>query len=73
MQTYYPLFTALPLAAAFFNLLATKITKKVADAIALLATGALAVMAVEMLFSQPFAYRVGSWAAPWGSSSSRTA
>ena len=36
MQTTYPLFTALPLAAAFFNLLVTKINKKAADYIAFL-------------------------------------
>ena len=35
MQTIYPLFTALPLAAAFFTLLVTKIKKNAADYIAL--------------------------------------
>jgi multicomponent Na+:H+ antiporter subunit D len=66
MQTIYPLFTALPLAAAFFNLLVTKINKKAADYIAFLVTGALAAMAVAMIFEAPFAYRVGSFPAPWG-------
>ena len=66
MQTTYPLFTALPLAAAFFNLLVTKLNKKAADYIALFATAALAVMAVLTVFEQPFAYRVGGFPAPWG-------
>jgi multicomponent Na+:H+ antiporter subunit D len=66
MQTTYPLFTALPLAAAFFNLLVTKINKKAADYIALLVTAALGVIAVLTLFGQPFAYRVGGFPAPWG-------
>jgi multicomponent Na+:H+ antiporter subunit D len=66
MQTTYPLFTALPLAAAFLNLLVTKINKKAADYIAFLAAGTLAVMAVLTLFEQPFAYRVGGFPAPWG-------
>jgi multicomponent Na+:H+ antiporter subunit D len=66
MQSTYPLFTALPLAAAFFNLLVTKINKKAADYIAFLAAGTLAVLAVLTALEQPFAYRVGGWAAPWG-------
>ncbi|MCX5753242.1 MAG: monovalent cation/H+ antiporter subunit D family protein [Candidatus Krumholzibacteria bacterium] len=66
MQTTYPLFTALPLAAAFFNLLVTKINKKAADYIAFLAAGTLAVLAVLTVFEQPFAYRVGGFPAPWG-------
>jgi multicomponent Na+:H+ antiporter subunit D len=66
MQTIYPLFTALPLAAAFFNLLVTKVNKKAADVIALLVTAALAVMAVLTIFEAPFAYRVGGFPAPWG-------
>jgi multicomponent Na+:H+ antiporter subunit D len=66
MQTTYPLFTALPLAAAFFTLLVTKINKKAADYIAFLAAGTLAVLAVLTLFEQPFAYRVGGFPAPWG-------
>ena len=66
MQTIYPLFTALPLAAAFFNLLVTKINKKAADYIAFLVTAALAVMAVLTIFEPPFAYRVGGFPAPWG-------
>jgi multicomponent Na+:H+ antiporter subunit D len=66
MQTTYPLFTALPLAAAFFNLLVTKINKKAADYIAFLTAGTLAVLAVLTVFEQPFAYRVGGFPAPWG-------
>ena len=66
MQSTYPLFTALPLAAAFFNLLVTKINKKAADYIAFLAVGTLAVLAVLTAFEQPFAYRVGGFPAPWG-------
>jgi len=66
MQTTYPLFTALPLAAAFFNLLVTKINKRFADYIAFLAAGTLAVLAVLTAFEQPFAYRVGGFPAPWG-------
>ncbi|MDD4857062.1 MAG: monovalent cation/H+ antiporter subunit D family protein [Candidatus Krumholzibacteria bacterium] len=66
MQTIYPLFTALPLAAAFFNLLVTKINKKAADYIAFLVTAALAVMAVLTIFEAPFAYRIGGFPAPWG-------
>jgi len=66
MQTTYPLFTALPLAAAFFNLLVTKINKKAADYIAFLVTAALAVMAVLTIFEAPFAYQVGGFPAPWG-------
>jgi multicomponent Na+:H+ antiporter subunit D len=66
MQTVYPLFTAVPLAASFFNLLVTKINKKAADYIAFLVTGALAVMAVRLIFEAPFSYRVGSFPPPWG-------
>ena len=66
MQGYYPLFTALPLAAAFFNLLVTKINQKFADVIAFVVTGALAVMAVLMLFEPSFVYHVGGHDAPWG-------
>ena len=66
MQTAYPLFSALPLAAAFFNLLVTKINKKTADWLAFLVTGALAVMAVLNVSGAPFAYRVGGFPAPWG-------
>lgn len=66
MQTIYPLFTALPLAASFFNLLVTKINKKAADYIALLVTAALAVMAVLTIFEAPFAYQVGGFPPPWG-------
>jgi len=66
MQTTYPLFTALPLAAAFFTLLVTKINKKAADYIAFITAGTLAVMAVLTVFEQPFAYRVGGFPAPWG-------
>ena len=66
MQTIYPLFTALPLAASFFNLLVTKVNKKAADYIALLVTAALAVMAVLTIFEAPFAYQIGGFPAPWG-------
>jgi multicomponent Na+:H+ antiporter subunit D len=66
MQTAYPLFSALPLAAAFFNLLVTKLNKKVADYLAFLVTGTLAVMAVLSISGAPFAYRVGGFPAPWG-------
>jgi multicomponent Na+:H+ antiporter subunit D len=66
IQTIYPLFTALPLAAAFFNLLLTKVSKKLADYIAFLVAAALAVMAVLTIFQAPFAYRVGGFPAPWG-------
>ncbi|HEY5132125.1 MAG TPA: proton-conducting transporter membrane subunit [Candidatus Krumholzibacteriaceae bacterium] len=66
MQTAYPLFSVLPLAAAFFNLLVTKLNKKVADYIAFVVTGTLAVMAVLTVFEAPFAYRVGGFPAPWG-------
>lgn len=66
MQTAYPLFSALPLAAAFFNLLVTKLNKKVADYLAFVVTGTLAVMAVLTVFEAPFAYRVGGFPAPWG-------
>jgi multicomponent Na+:H+ antiporter subunit D len=66
MQTYYPLFTAIPLAAAFLNLLLAKISMKVSDYIAFLVTGILAVMSVEMLFEAPFIYAVGNWRPPFG-------
>ncbi len=66
MQSIYPLFTAVPLAAAFFNLLITKVNKKVADYIAFVATAYLAVVSVMMLFEQPFIYKVGGWLPPWG-------
>jgi len=66
MQTAYPLFSALPLAAAFFNLLVTKLNKKVADYLAFAVTGTLAVMAVLTITEAPFAYRVGGFPAPWG-------
>jgi multicomponent Na+:H+ antiporter subunit D len=66
MQTLFPLFTALPLAAAFFNLLVTKLTKKAADYIAFLVTGVLAVMAVRLIGEAPFSYRVGGFPPPWG-------
>ena len=66
MQGLYPLFTAIPLAAAFFNLLVTKVNKKAADYIAFVVAAALAIMAVRMLFEGPFSYRVGGWPAPYG-------
>jgi len=66
MQAYYPLFTAIPLAAAFFNLLLSKLTRKAGDVIAFLVTGVLAVMAVRMLFEAPFMYTVGNWKPPFG-------
>lgn len=66
MQGLYPLFTAIPLAAAFFNLLVTKVNKKAADYIAFVVAAALAIMAVRMLFEAPFSYRVGGWPAPYG-------
>ncbi len=66
MQTYYPLFTAIPLAAAFLNLLLSKISMKVSDYIAFLVTGVLAVMSVMMLFEAPFIYAVGNWRPPLG-------
>lgn len=66
MQGYYPLFTAIPLGFAFFNLLAAKVSKKASDVIAFIATAVLAVLAVRMLFEQPFAYHVGNWRAPYG-------
>jgi len=66
MQTYYPLFTAIPLAAAFLNLLLSKISMKVSDYIAFLVTGILAVMSVMMLFEAPFIYAVGNWRPPLG-------
>ena len=66
MQQYYPLFTAIPLGIAFFNLLITKINKRVADYLAFLATGVLAYMALRMLFTAPFAYHVGAHKPPFG-------
>lgn len=66
MQGYYPLFTAIPLAATFINLLLTKINKKVADYLAILVSAVLAVMAVRMLFEPAFVYNVGGWLPPWG-------
>ena len=66
MQGVYPLFTAVPLAAAFFNLLVTKINKKVADLIAFIVTAYLAVFSIMMLGSEPFIYKVGGWLPPWG-------
>jgi len=66
MQTIYPLFTAGPLAAAFLNLLVTKVNKKAADWIAFLVTGGLAFMALRLIFETPFAYRVGGFPPPWG-------
>ncbi len=66
MQGYYPLFTAIPLGMAFFNLLAAKINQKVSDYLAFLAMASLSVMAVNMLFESPFSYQVGGWAPPYG-------
>jgi len=66
MQTIYPLFTAGPLAAAFLNLLVTKVNKKAADWIAFIVTGGLAFMALRLIFETPFAYRVGGFPPPWG-------
>jgi len=66
MQTYYPLFTAIPLAAAFLNLLLSKISMKVSDYIAFLVTGILAAMSIQMLFEAPFIYAVGNWRPPFG-------
>jgi multicomponent Na+:H+ antiporter subunit D len=66
MQQYYPLFAAIPLAVAFFNLLITKINKRVADYLAFIATGLLAYMSVNMLFMEPFAYHVGRHMPPFG-------
>jgi multicomponent Na+:H+ antiporter subunit D len=66
VQTYYPLFTALPLAASFLNLLVTKVNKKAADYIAFIVAAALSVMAVRAAFEAPFAYKVGGFPAPWG-------
>lgn len=66
MQAIYPLFTGIPLAAAFLNLLVTKINKKAADFIAFLVAAVLAVMAVRMLFEAPFSYRIGGWPPPLG-------
>jgi multicomponent Na+:H+ antiporter subunit D len=66
MQQYYPLFTAIPLGIAFFNLLITKISKRVADYLAFIATGVLAYMAIRMLFTDPFAYHVGAHRPPFG-------
>ncbi len=66
MQGYYPLFTAIPLAAAFFNLLASKVNQKISDFIAFAVTAVLAVMAVKMVFVAPFVYKVGAWSPPYG-------
>ncbi|HUV35970.1 MAG TPA: proton-conducting transporter membrane subunit, partial [Patescibacteria group bacterium] len=66
MQGLYPLFTAIPLAAAFFNLLVTKVNKRITDYLAVVVTLALAVMAVRMLFEPSFVYKVGGWLPPWG-------
>ncbi|MCK4538170.1 MAG: monovalent cation/H+ antiporter subunit D family protein [Candidatus Krumholzibacteria bacterium] len=66
MQAYFPLFTAIPLAMAFINLLVTKVNKKVTDFLAFLAMASLASMAVMMLFESPFSYQVGGWAPPIG-------
>lgn len=66
MQGYYPLFTAIPLATAFFSLLVAKISRKAADYFAFIASGVLAVMAIKMLFEPPFMYKVGGWLPPWG-------
>jgi multicomponent Na+:H+ antiporter subunit D len=66
MQAYFPLFTAIPLAMAFINLLVTKVNRKATDFLAFLAMAALASMAVMMLFEAPFAYHVGGWAPPLG-------
>lgn len=51
---------------AFFNLLVTKVSKRLADYLAFIATGVLAVMAVRMLFESPFIYKTGGWMPPWG-------
>jgi multicomponent Na+:H+ antiporter subunit D len=66
MQSYYPLFTAIPLGMAFFNLLVTKLSRKASDFLAFIATGALAVMAIRMLSEPAFVYKVGGWMPPWG-------
>jgi len=66
MQAYYPLFTALPLGFAFFNLLVSKLSKKVSDYLAFLVMAVLAIMSVMMLGAEPFSYQVGGWAPPWG-------
>ena len=66
MQAYFPLFTAIPLAMAFINLLVTKVNKKVTDFLAFLAMASLASMAVMMLFESPFSYQLGGWAPPIG-------
>jgi multicomponent Na+:H+ antiporter subunit D len=66
MQQYYPLFTAIPLAIAFFNLLITKINKRAGDYLALITTGVLAYMSIKMLFVEPFSYHVGGHLPPWG-------
>jgi multicomponent Na+:H+ antiporter subunit D len=66
MQAYFPLFTAIPLAMAFINLLVTKVNRKATDFLAFLAMAALASMAVMMLFEAPFSYHVGGWAPPLG-------
>jgi multicomponent Na+:H+ antiporter subunit D len=66
MQGYYPLFTAIPMAASFINILCAKINRKCSDFIAFITSVILAVMALKMLFVQPFTYRMGSWPAPQG-------
>jgi len=66
MQGLYPLFTALPLAIAFLNLLLSKLSKKVSDYLAFLVMAVLAAMSINMLFAEPFSYHVGGWAPPWG-------
>ncbi|MBU8921343.1 MAG: monovalent cation/H+ antiporter subunit D family protein [Bacteroidales bacterium] len=66
MQAYFPLFTAIPLAMAFINLLVTKVNKKVTDFLAFLAMISLASMAIMMLFESPFSYQLGGWAPPIG-------
>ena len=66
MQGYYPLFTAIPLGMAFFNLLITKVSKKVSDLLAFLAVACLALMSVMMLFQEPFSYSLGNWKPPFG-------
>ena len=66
MQQYYPLFTAIPLAIAFINLLITKVNKRAGDYLAIIATGVLAWMSIKMLFVEPFSYHVGGHLPPWG-------
>ncbi len=66
MQEYYPLFTAIPLGMAFLTLLVTKVSKRLGDFLAFIATGVLAAMAVGMLFEPAFIYQVGGWGdLPW--------